>query len=90
LNTTFCFFGEWYTVEKLIDVKAKFNFLLYEYKDSAKLCQDYGTFVQGVGTLYSPYILDAGFLAVELNPGAVIVGKDSPFYRSEGVTVHAI
>ena len=61
-----------------------------EYKDSAKLCQDYGTFVQGVGTLYSPYILDSGFLAVELYPGAVIVGKDSPFYRSEGVTVHAI
>ncbi|XOV78414.1 MAG: hypothetical protein ACFHVJ_15895 [Aestuariibacter sp.] len=61
-----------------------------EYKDSAKLCQDYGTFVQGVGTQYSPYILDSGFLAVELYPGAVIVGKDSPFYRSEGVTVHAI
>lgn len=61
-----------------------------EYKDSAKLCQDYGTFVQGVGTEFPSYILDAAFLAIELFPGAVIVGKDSPFYKSGGVSVYAI
>jgi len=61
-----------------------------EYKNSAKLCQDYGTFVQGVGTKYPSHILDSAFLAIELYPGAVIVGKNSPFYNSEGVSVHAI
>lgn len=61
-----------------------------EHKTSARICQDYGDFVSNFGANYPPHILDSAFLAAEMYPGAIIVGKASTFYNQEGITVHAV
>ena len=60
------------------------------YKDHVKFFQDYGTFVQAVGSQYAPHILDSAYLAADLYPGAIIVGRETPFYKHHKITVEAV
>lgn len=60
------------------------------FKDQVMLFQGYGTFVQAVGSQYPPHILDSAYLAAELYPGAIIVGRDTPFYKQHKIIVKAV
>ncbi|MGI2145058.1 hypothetical protein [Shewanella frigidimarina] len=57
-------------------------------KKPVKILQDFGTFVYENGSDHSMHVLDAAFIAAEMYPGAIVIGKSSQLYSSNGITVY--